>query len=230
MAAAYRRRHPGVEVRIRETDLTDPNCGLRTGLVDVALTHGPFDETSLTVHEPRADPVGAVLRTDDPPARRPGAEPRGCGVERGRREPADPVVRPDRNGRLPRLSTSWPAQDYGTGGRRMGTRREASASARSRRLTDLPVEDIQAAGGYRVEDRRQRPRSSFRSMRLAVLSQTRHRGLWLSRVTTLPAGNLDHGQSNWGDSRSRRRVRRPWETTPSSSCAESTTWRWCART
>ena len=32
LAAAYRRRHPGVEVRIRETDLTDPTCGLRAGL------------------------------------------------------------------------------------------------------------------------------------------------------------------------------------------------------
>ncbi|MFE6173834.1 LysR substrate-binding domain-containing protein [Streptomyces sp. NPDC056464] len=70
LAAAYRRRHPGVEVRIRETDLTDPTCGLRTGLVDVALTRGPFDESGLTVHELRADPVGAVLRADDPLARR----------------------------------------------------------------------------------------------------------------------------------------------------------------
>ncbi|MFJ5222056.1 LysR substrate-binding domain-containing protein [Streptomyces sp. NPDC088400] len=70
LAAAYRRRHPGVEVRVRETDLTDPTCGLRAGLVDVALTRGPFDETGLTVHELRADPVGAVLRADDPLAGR----------------------------------------------------------------------------------------------------------------------------------------------------------------
>ncbi|MFJ8794804.1 LysR family transcriptional regulator [Streptomyces sp. NPDC102462] len=70
LAAAYRRRHPGVEVRIRDTDLTDPTCGLRAGLVDIALTRGPFDETGLTVHELRADPVGAVLRADDPLARR----------------------------------------------------------------------------------------------------------------------------------------------------------------
>ncbi|MFE2940503.1 LysR substrate-binding domain-containing protein [Streptomyces sp. NPDC059255] len=69
LAAAYRRRHPGVEVVIRETDLTDPTCGLRAGLVDVALTRGPFDETGLTVHELRTDPVGAVLRADDPLAR-----------------------------------------------------------------------------------------------------------------------------------------------------------------
>jgi DNA-binding transcriptional LysR family regulator len=70
LAAAYRRRHPGIEVRVRETDLTDPTCGLRAGLIDVALTRGPFDETGLTVHELRADPVGAVLRADDPLARR----------------------------------------------------------------------------------------------------------------------------------------------------------------
>lgn len=69
LAAAYRRRHPEVEVRIRETDLTDPTCGLHAGLVDVALTRGPFDETGLTVHDLRADPVGALLRADDPLAR-----------------------------------------------------------------------------------------------------------------------------------------------------------------
>ncbi|WP_189956945.1 LysR family transcriptional regulator [Streptomyces alanosinicus] len=61
-AAVYRRQPPGIEVRIRETDLTDPTCGLRAGLVDIALTRAPFDETGLTVHDLRADPVGAVLR------------------------------------------------------------------------------------------------------------------------------------------------------------------------
>ncbi|MBL1111317.1 LysR family transcriptional regulator [Streptomyces sp. 110] len=70
LAGAYHRRHPGVEVHIRETDLTDPTCGLHAGLVDIALTRGPFDETGLTVHELRADPVGALLRADDPLARR----------------------------------------------------------------------------------------------------------------------------------------------------------------
>ncbi|MFB9685583.1 LysR family transcriptional regulator [Amycolatopsis plumensis] len=70
LADAYRRQHPDVEVRVRETDLTDPTCGLRAGLVDVALTRGPFDEAGLTVHELRADPVGAVLRADDPLAGR----------------------------------------------------------------------------------------------------------------------------------------------------------------
>lgn len=70
LADAYRRRHPRVEVRIRETDLTDPTCGLHAGLVDVALTRGPFDRTGLTVRALRADPVGALLRTDDPLAGR----------------------------------------------------------------------------------------------------------------------------------------------------------------
>ncbi|TCC25016.1 LysR family transcriptional regulator [Kribbella speibonae] len=70
LAAAYRRRHPNVDVRIREADLTDPTCGLRAGLVDVALTRGPFDETGLRVHGLRSDPVGAVLRADDPLAGR----------------------------------------------------------------------------------------------------------------------------------------------------------------
>ncbi|MFD3580162.1 LysR family transcriptional regulator [Streptomyces sp. NPDC058644] len=72
LADAYRGRHPQVEVRIRETDLTDPTCGLHAGLVDVALTRGPFDGTGLAVHELRADPVGALLRADDPLARRAG--------------------------------------------------------------------------------------------------------------------------------------------------------------
>jgi DNA-binding transcriptional LysR family regulator len=70
LAAAFRRRHPGVDVRVREADLTDPTTGLRAGLVDVALTRTPFDTAGLTVHELRADPVGAVLRADDPLAAR----------------------------------------------------------------------------------------------------------------------------------------------------------------
>ncbi|MGC0335372.1 LysR family transcriptional regulator [Streptomyces sp. SLBN-8D4] len=69
LAAAYRRRHPGIGIRIRDTDLTDPTCGLRAGLVDVALTRAPFDETALTVRALRTDQVGVVLRADDPLAR-----------------------------------------------------------------------------------------------------------------------------------------------------------------
>ncbi|WP_432000093.1 LysR family transcriptional regulator [Streptomyces sioyaensis] len=70
LAAAYRRIHPGIDIHIRDTDLTDPTCGLRAGLVDVALTRAPFDETALTVRTLRTDPVGVVLRADDPLARR----------------------------------------------------------------------------------------------------------------------------------------------------------------
>ncbi|MEU4037758.1 LysR family transcriptional regulator [Streptomyces collinus] len=72
LAAAYRRDHPGIDIRIRDTDLTDPTCGLRAGLVDIALTRAPFDETALTVRTLRADPVGVVLRADDPLAGRDG--------------------------------------------------------------------------------------------------------------------------------------------------------------
>ncbi|WP_432141907.1 LysR family transcriptional regulator [Streptomyces sp. bgisy084] len=75
LAGAFHRLHPRVEVRIREADLTDPTCGLHAGLVDVALTRGPFDETGLTVHALRADPVGALLRADDPLARRGSLTP-----------------------------------------------------------------------------------------------------------------------------------------------------------
>lgn len=66
LAAAFRRKHPDVEIRIRETDLTDPTCGLRSGQVDVALTRGPFDESGLKTLVLRQDPVGVVLRADDP--------------------------------------------------------------------------------------------------------------------------------------------------------------------
>ncbi|MFI6366741.1 LysR substrate-binding domain-containing protein [Nocardia sp. NPDC050630] len=70
LAAAYHRQHPEVDIRIRDTDLTDPTCGLKAGLVDVAVTRAPFNDTALIVRELRADPVGAVLRADDPLAHR----------------------------------------------------------------------------------------------------------------------------------------------------------------
>lgn len=70
LAARFRRKHPHVEIRIREADLTDPTCGLRTNQVDVALTRGPFDETGLKTLVLREDPVGAVLRADDPLAKK----------------------------------------------------------------------------------------------------------------------------------------------------------------
>ncbi|MER8236355.1 LysR substrate-binding domain-containing protein [Streptomyces sp. NPDC094049] len=100
LAVAYGLRHPDVEVRVRETDLTDPTCGLRAGLVDVALTRAPFDETGLTVHRLRADPVGAVLRADDPLARRDRLELADLASRRWFRFPdgTDPLWRAYWNG------------------------------------------------------------------------------------------------------------------------------------
>lgn len=70
LGAAFRSSHPGVEVRIREADFTDPTTGLRAGLVDVALTRAPFDQTGISTRVLRTDPVGVVLRADDPLAGR----------------------------------------------------------------------------------------------------------------------------------------------------------------
>ncbi|MFD8749465.1 LysR family transcriptional regulator [Kitasatospora sp. NPDC059577] len=89
LAAAYRLRHPGVDIRVRDTDLTDPTCGLRAGLVDVALTRAPFDETGLTVRTLRRDPVGVVLRADDPLARRDRLRPDDLDDRRWFRFPPD---------------------------------------------------------------------------------------------------------------------------------------------
>lgn len=68
--AEFRQRHPMVDVRLREADLTDPSAGLRSGLVDIALTRLPFDTTGLTVRTVRLDPMHVVLRDDDPLAGR----------------------------------------------------------------------------------------------------------------------------------------------------------------
>ena len=70
LADAFRLRNPGVRVRIREGDFTDPTAGLRAGRVDVALTRMPFDRTGVSIRVLRSDPVGVVLRTDDPLAGR----------------------------------------------------------------------------------------------------------------------------------------------------------------
>jgi DNA-binding transcriptional LysR family regulator len=70
LAAAYRERHPGVHIHIREADLTDPTTGLRAGLVDVALTRAPFDDTGISTLVLRSNRVGVVLRADDPLATR----------------------------------------------------------------------------------------------------------------------------------------------------------------
>jgi DNA-binding transcriptional LysR family regulator len=70
LAAAFRERNPGVDVRIREADFTDPTAGVRAGLADVAITRTPFDRAGLTLLTLRSDPVGVVLRADDPLAGR----------------------------------------------------------------------------------------------------------------------------------------------------------------
>lgn len=71
IVSAFRERHPNVSVRVHEADLADPSAGLRAGLVDVALTRLPFDDTGLRSHVLHAEPVGLVVRDDDPLAGRP---------------------------------------------------------------------------------------------------------------------------------------------------------------
>jgi DNA-binding transcriptional LysR family regulator len=66
LAAAFREQNPGVDVRIREADFADPTAGVRAGLADVAVTRTPFDRTGIATLTLRSDPVGVVLRADDP--------------------------------------------------------------------------------------------------------------------------------------------------------------------
>jgi DNA-binding transcriptional LysR family regulator len=63
---AFRARHPDVSVRVHEADLGDPSAGLRAGLVDVALTRLPFTDDGLRSHVLHTEPVGLVVRADDP--------------------------------------------------------------------------------------------------------------------------------------------------------------------
>ncbi|ATE55988.1 LysR family transcriptional regulator [Actinosynnema pretiosum] len=70
LAEAFRERHPAVRIVLREADFTDPTAGVRGGLVDVALARTPFDPTGIGTRVLRLDPVGAVLRADDPLAGR----------------------------------------------------------------------------------------------------------------------------------------------------------------
>ena len=59
-----------MEVSIHEADLGDPTAGLRAGLVDIALTRAPFDDTGIKVHVLRSEPVGVVAHEHDPLAKR----------------------------------------------------------------------------------------------------------------------------------------------------------------
>lgn len=70
LVTEFRRRHPRVDLRLHETDLTDPTAGLSADLVDVALTRAPFDETGIDTRTLRSDPVGAVMLDSDPLAGR----------------------------------------------------------------------------------------------------------------------------------------------------------------
>jgi DNA-binding transcriptional LysR family regulator len=103
LAAAFRRRHPAVQVSFREADFTDPTAGLRAGLADVALTRAPFDETGISTHVLRTDPIGVVLRTDDPLAGRRSLRLRDLAGRRWFQLPdgTDPVWRAYWNGTEP---------------------------------------------------------------------------------------------------------------------------------
>lgn len=95
LAAAFHDRHPGVDVRVREADFTDPTTGLRAGLVEVALTRAPFEDAGISTLVLRSDPVGVVLRTDDPLAGRGSLRLRDLADRRWFRLPegTDPVWR-----------------------------------------------------------------------------------------------------------------------------------------
>jgi DNA-binding transcriptional LysR family regulator len=66
LASEFRARHPDVLVHMRESDLSDPTCGLRSRVVDVVLTRKPFDERGINVRVLRRETVGVVVRADDP--------------------------------------------------------------------------------------------------------------------------------------------------------------------
>ena len=103
LADAFRERNPGVQVRVREADLTDPTTGLRAGLVDAALTRMPFDRAGISTRVLRSDAVGVVLRADDPLARRGTLQVRDLEDRRWFRFPegTDPLWRAYWNGAAP---------------------------------------------------------------------------------------------------------------------------------
>lgn len=103
LASPFRERHPGVQIRIREADFADPTTGLRAGLVDVALTRAPFDTTGISTQVLRSDPVGVVLRTNDPLARQTSLHLRDLAEREWFQFPegTDPVWRAYWNGAQP---------------------------------------------------------------------------------------------------------------------------------
>ncbi|MEU2064902.1 LysR family transcriptional regulator [Streptomyces sp. NPDC013455] len=66
LAAAFARSHPEAVVSLRQGDLTDPTMGLAAGLIDVAITWTPFDETGLTVRTVQEDRCFAAVATSSP--------------------------------------------------------------------------------------------------------------------------------------------------------------------
>jgi DNA-binding transcriptional LysR family regulator len=65
LANEFRAHHPGVLVVMSESNLSDPTCGLRSQLVDIALTRKPFDQRGINTRILRRETVGVVLRADD---------------------------------------------------------------------------------------------------------------------------------------------------------------------
>lgn len=103
LATVFRELNPGVDVRIREADFTDPTAGVRAGLADVALTRMPFDRAGVSTLALRTDPVGVVLRADDPLASRDRVHVRDLADRQWFQLPegTDPVWRAYWNGTRP---------------------------------------------------------------------------------------------------------------------------------
>ena len=103
LAAAFRQQNPGVDVRIRDADFTDPTAGVRAGLADVAVTRTPFDRIGITTLVLRSDPVGVVLRADDPLADRNAVHVRDLADRQWFQLPegTDPIWRAYWNGTKP---------------------------------------------------------------------------------------------------------------------------------
>ncbi len=66
LLARFRDVHPGVSLRVRESDLADPSAGLSADLGDVALTRSPLDGAGIATLVLGAQPIGVVVRHDDP--------------------------------------------------------------------------------------------------------------------------------------------------------------------
>ncbi|MFF0410578.1 LysR family transcriptional regulator [Kitasatospora sp. NPDC004745] len=65
-AEHFRRTHPEAEVRLCESELSDPTAGLRAGRVDIALTRLPFDTADLSLQPLGEEPLVAAVPAGDP--------------------------------------------------------------------------------------------------------------------------------------------------------------------